>query len=71
MNQNENHYQKIYEYKQNHQQKYSVGILVWYLPTELIPSSFLSMFTDEIFLLVNIEGIPVEIKGILKNYKAR
>jgi len=71
MDQNENHYQKIYEYKRNHQQKYFVGILAWYLPTKLIPSSFLSMFTDEIFLLVNIEGILVEIKGILKNYKAR
>jgi hypothetical protein len=37
----------------------------------LFPSPFLSVFTDELFTSVNTEGIPVGIKGIKKNKKAR
>jgi hypothetical protein len=60
------HYQKIYEYKQNHRWKYSIGILRWYLPTELIPSPTPSVSTDKNISSVNTEGIPVRVKEFKK-----
>ena len=66
---NNESYQKIYEYKRTHWQKYSVGILAWYLPIELFLSSFLLVFIDEKFLSVNTEGILIGIKGFKKKTK--
>jgi len=63
------HYQKIYEYKQNHIWKYSIGILGWYLPTELIPSPTPPVVIDKNISLVNTQRILVRVKGILKNQK--
>jgi len=58
------HYQKIYEYKWNHQWKKSISIFGWYLSTKLISLLTLFVFNNKIFLSVNIEGIPVRIKGV-------
>ena len=53
------HYQKIYEYKQNYRRKKYIGILGWYLLSELIPSPDPSVFTNKNISLVNTKGILV------------